>query len=316
MSRHQPNLPNGTPPSGTLATLLRSVAGSSSWIPIVLSRGKERIELKGRGLMLDGHTAPQVLLMEAFSVPLRFKEHSEQVRQLNAQLIVQQKTEERLRAAIQVAEELRRELVHRVKNNLAIVAALLRTKSRTAEHPAATEALLSAASRVHSIAIVHDILDARNNTETVTSNAILVALLDHLRDAICPGHITLLSEVLDIEILAETALPLCLLVNELVTNAIKHAFKGRDTGEVRIVFKQEHDGYLLVVADNGSWVDEKPDRKGNGSQIVSALALQLRGEIAVSHCDGTIWSISLPPEFGRVTPTPRASLADNLRSNQ
>ncbi|MCF4097582.1 sensor histidine kinase [Maritalea mediterranea] len=301
------------PRSGKLTELLRSVAGSSSWVPIALNRGEKRIELKGRALMVDGRAEPHILLMESPSAPLRFAEHSEQVRRLNAQLIVQQKTEERLRAAIQVAEDLRREVVHRVKNNLAIVAALLRTKSRTAEHPAATEALLLAATRVHSIAIIHDILDARNETETVTTKAVLMALLDHLQDAICPAHITLACDVLDIEILAETALPICLLVNELVTNAIKHAFRGRNSGEIRVVFKHEKEGFVLVVADNGVWVDEVPQRKGKGSQIVLALAQQLNGQLTVTYSEGTTWTISLPLAIKRTTPSPPFMFSNNQR---
>ena len=301
------------PRSGTLTKALQSVAGSSSWIPVALRRGNERIELKGRGLMLDGYAEPRVLLMETHVAPLRFAEHSEQVRRLNTQLSIQDKTEGKLRAALRTAEELRRELVHRVKNNLAIVSVLLRTKARAAEHPEAAEALMAAAARVNSIAIVHDILDARNETEVVTTKALLTALLDHLRDAICPPHIILECEVYDTELHTETAIPLCLLVNELVTNAIKHAFNGRNGGEVRVVFKETKDSYQLVVADNGSGISEKPARIGTGSRIIEALAQQLRSEITVSRSGGTTWSISLHPSIKGVALTPFHQPSDGQR---
>lgn len=287
------------PRRGTLAKALRSVASSSSWTPLALWRDEQRIELKGRGLLLDGHAEPQVLLMESHSTPHRFAEHSEQVRRLNAQLVIQRQTEDRLRAALRAAEDLRRELVHRVKNNLTIVSALLRTKARAAEHPAATEALTAAAARIRSIAIVHDILDARNESEVLTSKALFTALLDHLRISICPPHILLENEIFDAELHTETALPLCLLVNELVTNAIKHAFTDRTAGIVRITFAEAVDGYHLVVADNGSGIDETPARRGGGSRIVEALAQQLRGEIEISREGGTTWSITLHPSIRR-----------------
>ncbi|PSK80660.1 two-component sensor histidine kinase [Limimaricola soesokkakensis] len=287
------------PRRGTLAQALRSVATSSSWVPLALRREGQEIELKGRGFLLGGHAEPRVLLLESHSAPHQFAEHSEQVRRLNAQLVIQRQTEDKLRAALRTAEDLRRELVHRVKNNLAIVSALLRTKARAAEHPAATEALTAAATRIRSIAIVHDILDARNESEVLTSKALFTALLDHLRISICPPHIVLESEIFDTELHTETALPLCLLVNELVTNAIKHAFSNRDAGRVRITFAEAEDGYHLGVADNGCGINETPARRGGGSRIVEALAQQLKGELEISRGGGTAWSITLHPSIRR-----------------
>lgn len=287
------------PRRGSLGEALCSIASSSSWVPLVLRQEGQQIELKGRGFLLDGHAAPRVLLLETQSAPHQFAEHSEQVRRLNAQLAIQSRTEDRLRAALRTAENLRRELVHRVKNNLAIVSALLRTKARAAEHPAAAEALTAASARIHSIAIVHDILDARNESEILTSRALFTALLDHLRISICPPHILLESEIFDTELHTETALPLCLLVNELVTNAIKHAFSDRDAGRVRITFAEAEDGYHLTVADNGCGNDAPPVRRGGGSRIVEALAQQLNGELELSRVGGTAWSITLHPSIQR-----------------
>ncbi|WP_323764366.1 sensor histidine kinase [Marinovum sp.] len=283
------------PRRGTLAKALHSVGISSSWTPLALWREDQQIELKGRGLLLAGHAEPQVLLMESHPTPHRFADHSQQIRRLNAQLVIQRRTEDQLRAALKTAEDLRRELVHRVKNNLAIVSALLRTKARTAEHPAATEALTAAAARIRSIAIVHDILDDRNESEFLTSKALFTALLDHLRLSICPPHITLVSEIFDAELHAETALPLSLLANELITNAIKHAFTDRTSGLVRITFAEAKGGYHLLVADDGSGIDDTPAQRGGGSRIVEALAKQLNGEIELSRRDGTTWSITLRP---------------------
>ncbi|SOE19030.1 two-component sensor histidine kinase [Hoeflea halophila] len=243
---------------------------------------------------MDGYAAPHVLLMETHTSAQRFAEHTAQLQQLNAQLFIQQRTENRLLIALQTADVLRREIIHRVKNNLSIVSALLRAKARSAEHPAATEALLAAAARINSMAIVHDILDATSETEIVKTKALFSALLDHLRDAICPPHITLECEAIETELETEAAMPLCLLLNELVTNAIKHAFKGQETGVVRVTFAETLDGFQLMVADNGSGIDEEATRKGAGSRIIEALVQQLQGEVAqVSRVGGTSWSLTL-----------------------
>ena len=101
------------------------------------------------------------------------------------------------------------------------------------------------------------------------------------------------ARIFDTELKTETALPLCLLVNELVTNAIKHAFKDRNSGKVRVTFAEAEDGYHLMVADNGSGIDENLARKGGGSRIVEALAQQLSGELEISREGGTSWSITV-----------------------
>ena len=283
------------PRNGTLTAALCHIACSSNWVPIALSREGEHIEMRGRGILLEGYAEPQALLMETHATPQRFAKHSEQVRRLNAQLLIQRETEDRLRLALRTADELRRELVHRVKNNLAIVSALLRTKARAAEHPAATEALSAAAARIRSIAIVHDMLDARNGAEILTSKALFNALLEHLQDSLCPPHVTLDGEISDFELSSEIALPLCLLVNELVTNAIKHAFTNRSTGRIRVVFALVNERFQLAVTDNGSGIDGNNQNCGSGSRIVEALVQQLKGEIKLEQNGGTTWTVTLPP---------------------
>lgn len=283
------------PRNGTLTAALCHIASSSNWVPIALSRDDEHIEMRGRGILLDGYAEPQVLLMETHATPQRFAKHSEQVRQLNAQLVIQRQTEDRLRAALRTADELRRELVHRVKNNLAIVSALLRTKARAAEHPAATEALTAAAARIRAIAIVHDMLDARKGAEILTSKSLFNALLEHLRDSLCPPHVTLDGEISDSELSSETALPLCLLVNELVTNAIKHAFSDRSSGRIRVMFALVDERFQLEVTDNGSGIDGNTQDRGSGSRIVEALVHQLKGKIELGQEGGTTWTVTLPP---------------------
>lgn len=290
------------PRNGSLSTTLRLIAGSSNWLPVGLWRDDDHVLLKGRGFLMDSHSEPHVLLTESLSAPRRFTEHSEQVRRLNAQLLVQRQTEDRLRTALRTTEALRRELVHRVKNSLAIVSALLRNKAREAEHPSVNEAMASAAARIQSIAIVHDVLDSLSETEFLSSQALFHALLAHLRASICPPNVSLESDVFETQLHADTALPLSLLVNELVTNAIKHAFVGKESGTVTVTFAPADEGFVLTVADNGSGLDETSARKGNGSRIIDALARQIGGQVAVCGKAGTTWTITN-------CPNPRRELA-------
>jgi two-component sensor histidine kinase len=94
------------------------------------------------------------------------------------------------------------------------------------------------------------------------------------------------------------------LVNELVTNAIKHAFKDRKSGEVSVTFAEVENGFRLTVADNGSGFEVEAARKGSGSRIVEALAQQLKGELEVSPTNGTTWSILLHPSIRRDASAP------------
>lgn len=204
--------------------------------------------------------------------------------------IERQRTEELLRAALARQDLLAREMSHRVKNSLAIVASLLALQARSAEAgpdgEAVRTALIDARSRVEAIAGVHDQLwqqGDRDRDETpgeIDLAAFLQTLTANLQSG-APRH-RLVCTVAPLRIGADQAIPIGLLVNELVTNAIKYAYPEAGSpagGEIRVHTARTAEGLTLDVADDGIGLPEDFDvaraSRSLGMRVVLNLSRQL-----------------------------------------
>lgn len=173
------------------------------------------------------------------------------------------------------------EISHRVKNSLALVSGLLHLQSKSLEG-APRAALEDAASRVRAVATVHDQLWRQPDAREID----LAPFLSNLGAALAtsgPQHATIV-EVEPAVVSADVAVPIGLLVNELVTNAYKYAYAGDERGEVRVTGRHALGGtYQLEVADKGRGLPEgfalAGSRTSLGMRVVSNLARQLRGEL-------------------------------------
>lgn len=173
------------------------------------------------------------------------------------------------------------EISHRVKNSLALVSGLLHLQSKSLEG-APRAALEDAASRVRAVATVHDQLWRQADAREID----LAPFLSSLGAALAPSapqHATIV-EVEPAVVSADVAVPIGLLVNELVTNAYKYAYAGDEQGEVRITGTHAADGtYQLEVSDAGRGLPDgfalAGSRTSLGMRVVSNLARQLRGEL-------------------------------------
>ncbi|MGN6376822.1 MAG: sensor histidine kinase [Sphingomonas sp.] len=174
-----------------------------------------------------------------------------------------------------------REFDHRVKNNFAIVASLLDMQRRRVE-PAAAEALSAALQRVDSIARAHRHLyrDSAGPGE-VEMHDYLSELCSALADVlVLRGGIELRCRCDRALLPRDRAVSIGLIVNELVTNAAKHAFKGRAAGHIDVLFRTARDGWTVTVADDGIGMTEaeKPDDDGGlGTRLIDAFARQAQG---------------------------------------
>lgn len=204
--------------------------------------------------------------------------------------IERQRTEELLRAALARQDLLAREMSHRVKNSLAIVASLLALQARSAETgpdgEAVRAALIDARSRVEAIAGVHDQLwrqGDRDRDETpgeIDLAAFLQTLTANLQSG-APRH-RLVCTVAPQRIAADQAIPIGLLVNELVTNAVKYAYPEAAFpagGEIRVRAARMAEGLALDVADDGVGLPEDFDiaraSRSLGMRVVLNLSRQL-----------------------------------------
>lgn len=176
------------------------------------------------------------------------------------------------------------EFDHRMKNNFAIVAGLLDMQKRRAEHPATTAALETARMRVESIAQAHrHLYRGSDRLGVVEMGDYLHQLCGALAEALfLSGKVTLVCEAEAAQVPRDRAVSIGLIVNELVTNAAKHAFVGRETGRIEVSFRNRGGGWTLAVADNGVGLPPKgaPVSPGSlGTRLIDAFARQAEGRL-------------------------------------
>lgn len=186
------------------------------------------------------------------------------------------------------------EINHRIKNNLQIIVSLLNTQRRCVE-PSATDLLSDIRSRVETMAIVQQSLNDLDKMNSLYTTPFISTLASRLI-ASSGKQISIVLDIDNVEISADTAAPLALIINELVCNALKHAFKGRSDGQIKFGLKPSSDGnYRLTCQDNGVGLPQDFDLKtlsSYGISIALSLAEQINGELTYERANpGTKWIV-------------------------
>ena len=186
-------------------------------------------------------------------------------------------------------ELLLKEIHHRVKNNLEVVSSLLALQSAQIDDPHTKEAMQEGQNRVHSIGIVHQKLYQGTNLGAIEMKDYFINLSDSILDSFgAEKRVTIecAMELLDVDI--DTAVPLGLIVNELLTNTLKYAFPGGQHGNVQIKLRKQADGILqLQVSDNGVGKSGIIKGTGFGGQLIALLTQQLGGSMREEVKNGT-----------------------------
>jgi PAS domain S-box-containing protein len=198
-------------------------------------------------------------------------------------------------AALTQRDLLLREVYHRVKNNLQVVDGLLLLHSRKLSDPDAVTAIEGLRKRVYAIGLVHHQLMGSSDLKTFDVGAFLRDLVAHLQQG-APDAIALRIETAPLSVDLDFAVPLGLLVTELITNALKHAFPG-GVGEVRVALEAPLEGEILLrIADNGVGFSDPTGTPtpSLGLTIVKGLVRQLRGRIRSSQENGVCWEARFP----------------------
>ncbi len=180
------------------------------------------------------------------------------------------------------------EIHHRVKNNMAIISSLLTLQSRRKLDPASRKLLVDTENRVHSMALLHEMVYERKNFSEIDMSELLQRLASLLSDSFnMEDHsIAIKIEAESITLDMGTSIPFSLLVNELVTNAYKHAFVENDGGQIEIRFHESNDEYELVVSDDGIGVEDVDELRypeSFGYTIIHGLVRQIRGDIRIEN---------------------------------
>jgi PAS domain S-box-containing protein len=220
------------------------------------------------------------------------------VSEVVADISERKKAERQTKASLSEKEVLLREVHHRVKNNLQVISSLLHLQSAYVQDPDAKRMYKESQSRVRSMALVHSILYESTDLASLDFAAYVRRLSSHLLQSysVDPGAVTLQVKAQPVHFTIETAVPCGLVVNELVSNALKHAFPAGRRGEI-IVDLQENPGgaYTLRVADNGVGFPKDVDFKNSASlglQLVNALAEQLNGVLELRTDGGTSFELT------------------------
>jgi PAS domain S-box-containing protein len=238
-----------------------------------------------------GEPALTVAIVE--DIDARYKaQASLQQAKHDLELVVEQRT-----AALAQRDLLLREVYHRVKNNLQIVDSLLLMQSRRLADPDAKGALENLRDRVYALGLVHHQLMGSADLETFDIAPFLLELSKHLLEGVGANGITLSVRAAPLRVGLDFAIPLGLLVTELVTNSMKHAFAG-GRGAITVELDEAGEGELVLqVSDNGEgYVPAEQGAPGRslGATIIEGLVQQLKGVLTISMDGGSRSVVRLP----------------------
>ena len=211
----------------------------------------------------------------------------------NTDITARKQFEEQIQASLLEKEVLLREIHHRVKNNLQVISSLVNLQTDGIDSPAMRAQLQDVRDRVRSMALVHEKLYQSENLSQVDFGEYARSLLSYLWRAhgSAAAAIKLTLDLQPLPLSAETAVPCGLILNELATNALKHAFCGRSEGEVRVALHLDADGRVrLSVRDNGVGLPPGFDWRQSrslGLKLVHMLAGQLNGGVEMDNDGGT-----------------------------
>ncbi|WP_165360748.1 sensor histidine kinase [Candidatus Chloroploca sp. Khr17] len=208
--------------------------------------------------------------------------------------------EVRLRNSLNEKEVLLKEIHHRVKNNLQVIASMLRLQSDRIDDPQARELFLESQRRVRAMALIHERLYQAPDLARIDLAAYVRALVADLLRAyrVVARNVVVCSEIEVPGIDVDQAMALGLLLNELLTNSLRHAFLPGQSGTITITgVRDASRAIILKVADNGAGLpaDFEPAISSTmGLQIIHALAAQIGGKLLWQHSPGTTVTLLIP----------------------
>ncbi|MBN2416044.1 sensor histidine kinase [bacterium] len=210
------------------------------------------------------------------------------------------KTGQNLKRSLHEKELLLKEIHHRVKNNLTVIKSLLSLQKNQIQTPEqAIAAFTDMENRVLSIAQVHQQLYKSDDFNQISMKSYISTMTQNLKSIIAPrAGITFTHEIEDVELSIDLAVPCGIIINELITNALKHAFPGTDKGTITIGFCCLGSGSCqLKVTDNGVGLPggiTLNNPNSLGLKLVTILTEQLKGSIEVASDKGAAFIVTFP----------------------
>jgi PAS domain S-box-containing protein len=224
---------------------------------------------------------------------------------INMDVTAPREAEAALKAALAEKEVLLQEVHHRVKNNLQVVSSLLQLQRRQLQDPAVQAVFSETEQRVRAMALVHQRLYQQSTLSALNFADYLRTLADQLvRSFGAERRVQVALELQPVQLPVNAAVPLGLIVTELITNALKYAWGASSEGVLRIKLRASHEtgappGLVLEVHDNGAGLPPDMDpahAKGLGMRLVTLLSRQLDATVDLLEGPGTGWRVMVPLE--------------------
>lgn len=277
---------------------VRRCLGSSA--PLIgalnLRTGEGVKHMQCRGNRVRLAVGPAVLLRFSRSDEERFGALTRKVEELNAGIAERKHVEAVLQESLREREVLMRELQHRVKNNMQMLAGMLLGAAREATSPEAQAALRDAATRFSAVSAVQQLLYGSGTLETISSTALVDSLMNAV-SSLAKVDLDTSAHVDPVELPIEPAIPIALILNELLVNAVKYGRPDQGRQRIAVAFLTDGKQMRLEVQDNGpGFKANGVMRRASGLGLVRALLRQLGGRLDVennkgAHCIAT-FSIS------------------------
>ncbi len=206
--------------------------------------------------------------------------------------------EAQIQASLREKEVLLQEIHHRVKNNLQVISSLLDLQSQQIEEIGMLEVFRESQNRVKSMALVHEKLYQSKNFARINFAEYTESLVNYLFKAyeLTPGNVIFELNIEEVNLNIDTAIPCGLIINELVSNALKYAFPGNRVGQINISLHSDNENHFtLIIQDDGVGIPENLNVntvKSLGLQLVKVLIKQLKGKIEIDQSQGSQFRVS------------------------
>ena len=206
-----------------------------------------------------------------------------------------------LNSELEEKETLLTEIHHRVKNNLAVISGLLQLEGFKTENEETQKVLQNSHMRIRSMASIHELLHKSGDFNNVSFAPFIEGLLDNTSRLfeLKKMNIRFNPSIEDISLSINQAIPAALILNELVTNACKHAFLERDSGEIAIQIQETQGGVSFRIQDNGTGLPENFElgtQNTIGFTLINILSKQLEANTTIDTKKGTAFTITFDKE--------------------
>lgn len=275
--------------------------------PDEINRLMERYKVRITGKPVPPTYETRIVRKDDKVVPIEFTAAKTVWKGQSADMVIirdisqRKKAEKDLKQSLEEKEMLLREIHHRVKNNLMIISSLLNLQSKYIKDKEALDIFKESQSRARSMAIIHERLYQSTDLKRIDFGDYIRTLTMELFRTYRgdPDRVKMNMDVENLEIDINTTVPLGLIVNELVSNSLKHAFPDGKKGEINVYFHKIDDEFILKVCDNGVGVPGDLDFRNTdslGLQIVNSLAGQIDATIELDTSKGTDFEIRFKEE--------------------